>query len=64
MSYDPAVFKALAEQRRDLIGPCNKRCERRGSCAFGRADAPGRWCRERRPPNRAETLALRTRPGR
>lgn len=64
MSFDPAVFRALAAERANRIGPCNKRCERLGHCAFGRADLaadpPRHWCRERRPPNRAESLALRT----
>jgi hypothetical protein len=62
MSFDPAAFRALAAQRKDAIGPCNRRCERRGRCAFGRADTradpPTKWCRERRPPNRAEAAAL------
>jgi hypothetical protein len=58
VSFDPAAFRALAAARQDVIGPCNKRCERRGRCAFGRADTaadpPLHWCRERRPPTRAE----------
>ena len=63
MSFDPAAFRALAERRKDVIGPCNRRCERRGQCAFGRADLtadpPRHWCRERRPPNREEARRLR-----
>ncbi|HTF50726.1 MAG TPA: hypothetical protein VK735_25065 [Pseudonocardia sp.] len=66
MSFDPAAFRALAAERSGVIGPCNKRCERRGRCAFGRADLaadpPCRWCRERRPPTRTEALAAHPSP--
>ncbi|MQA16027.1 MAG: hypothetical protein GEV09_18320 [Pseudonocardiaceae bacterium] len=51
---DPAALKALAAATRAETGPCNRRCRSLARCAFGRADPPGSWCRERRPPRPGE----------
>jgi hypothetical protein len=61
VSLDLASVRALAAEKAAKVGPCNRRCQQRGECAFGRAESQGCYCRERRPPCRAEALQLDTR---
>jgi hypothetical protein len=62
MSEDRARRLAEILAAADVIqvrppGPCNRRCRERGHCAFRVADPPG-FCRERKPPVRAEIRTL------
>ncbi|WP_214366575.1 hypothetical protein [Pseudonocardia sp. H11422] len=63
-ALDVAALRTLAAAKQDTVGPCNRRCRERGECAFGRSDPPGTYCRERRPPRRAEMAARAAEAGR
>ncbi|RBY85999.1 hypothetical protein [Blastococcus sp. TF02A-26] len=47
MGFDLAAVKALAADKQTSVSPCNRRCEERGTCAFGRNEPPGCWCRQK-----------------